>query len=140
MILVPVGMLAGLPANQVEAILLHELAHIRRHDYLTNLLQMFVEGVFFYHPAVWWITSVIRTERENFCDDVVVSTQEDAYGYASALTALESRRMAADHIAVAATGGNLEKRVRRLLALPEGPRAGMTPILSVVVLTVMLAG
>ena len=78
-ILVPVGLLAGLPAAQVEAILLHELAHIRRHDYLVNLLQMFVEGLLFYHPAVWWISAVIRAERENCCDDVVVATQGDAY-------------------------------------------------------------
>jgi GWxTD domain-containing protein len=140
MILIPVGVLAGLPAHQVEAILLHELAHIRRHDYLANLLQMFGEGLFFYHPAVWWISWVIRTEREDCCDDVVVATQKDAYGYASALTTLESRRMTADHVAVAATGGDLVKRIRRLLAIPEGPRAGMTPVLSVVVLTITPVG
>ena len=64
-ILIPVGMLAGLPAAQVEALLLHELAHIRRHDYLVNLLQVFVEGLVFYHPAVWWMSSVIRAEREH---------------------------------------------------------------------------
>ena len=55
-ILVPVGMLAGMPAAQAEAILLHELAHIQRHDYLVNLLQTVVEGFLFYHPAMWWIS------------------------------------------------------------------------------------
>ena len=74
-ILMPVGLLAGLPAGQVEAILLHELAHIRRHDYLVNLMQIVVEGLVFYHPAVWWISGVIRAERENCCDDLVVATQ-----------------------------------------------------------------
>ena len=64
-ILLPIGLLAGLPPAHVEAILLHELAHVRRHDYLVNLLQRFVEGLFFYHPAVWWISNVIRAEREN---------------------------------------------------------------------------
>ena len=85
----PVGLLAGLPAGQVEAILLHELAHIRRHDYLVNLMQIVVEGLVFYHPAVWWISGVIRGERENCCDDLVVATQGDALAYAAALTALE---------------------------------------------------
>ena len=74
-ILMPVGLLAGLPAGQVESILLHELAHIRRHDYLVNLLQTSVEGLLFYHPAVWWISGVIRAERENCCDDLVVATR-----------------------------------------------------------------
>ena len=77
-ILMPVGLLAGLPAGQVESILLHELAHIRRHDYLVNLMQIVVEGLVFYHPAVWWISGVIRAERENCCDDLVVATQGDA--------------------------------------------------------------
>ena len=76
-ILMPVGLLTGLPAGQIEAILLHELAHIRRRDYLVNLLQTFVEGLLFYHPAVWWISAVIRAEREHCCDDAVVSTQGD---------------------------------------------------------------
>ncbi len=139
-ILVPVGLLAGLPAGQVEAILLHELAHIRRHDYLVNLLQMFVEGLLFYHPAVWWISAVIRAERENCCDDVVVATQGDAYAYASALAALEERRTVAGEAVLASTGGSLVKRVRRLLAQPEGPRAGLTPVFSAVILTVTLVG
>jgi GWxTD domain-containing protein len=139
-ILLPLGLLAGLPAAQVEAILLHELAHIRRHDYLVNLAQMFVEGLLFYHPAVWWISAVIRAERENCCDDVVVATQGDAYGYASALAALEERRAAAGEAVLASTGGSLVKRIRRLLAQPEGPRAGLTPVFSAVILTVTLVG
>ena len=63
-ILMPVGLLAGLPAGQIESILLHELAHIRRHDYLVNLLQIVVESLVFYHPAVWWISGVSRRARE----------------------------------------------------------------------------
>jgi GWxTD domain-containing protein len=139
-ILLPVGLLAGLPAAQVEAILLHELAHIRRHDYLVNLVQMFVEGLLFYHPAVWWISAVIRAERENCCDDVVVATQGDAYGYAAALAALEERRAVSGDAVLAANGGSLVKRIRRLLAQPEGPRTGLSPVLSAVLLTVTLVG
>ena len=78
-ILMPIGLLAGLPAGQVEAILLHELAHIRRYDYLVNLAQVFVEGILFYHPAVWWISGVMRAERENCCDDAVISITGGAH-------------------------------------------------------------
>jgi bla regulator protein blaR1 len=72
-LLMPIGLLAGLPATQIEAILLHELGHIRSCDYLVNVWQRLVEGLLFYHPAVWWISRVIRTERENCCDDAVVT-------------------------------------------------------------------
>jgi len=138
-ILMPVGLLAGLPAGQIESILLHELAHIRRHDYLVNLMQIVVESLVFYHPAVWWISGVMRTERENCCDDLVVATQGDALGYAAALTALERSRGAARHAVLAATGGSLVKRVRRLLIQPEGPRAALTPVFSAAALTVTVA-
>ena len=138
-ILMPVGLLAGLPAEQIESILLHELAHIRRHDYLVNLLQIVVESLVFYHPAVWWISGVMRAERENCCDDLVVATQGDALVYAAALTALERNRGAVREAVLAATGGSLVKRVRRLLIQPEGPRATLTPVFSAAALTVTVA-
>ena len=138
-ILMPVGLLAGLPAGQIESILLHELAHIRRHDYLVNLLQIVVESLVFYHPAVWWISGVMRAERENCCDDLVVATQGDAFAYAAALTALEQNRGAVREAVLAATGGSLVKRVRRLLIQPEGPRAALTPVFSAAILTVTVA-
>ena len=74
-ILTPVGMLTAMPTGQVEAILLHELAHVKRRDYLVNILQTAVEGFLFYHPGIWWISSVIRSERENSCDDLVVAAR-----------------------------------------------------------------
>ena len=77
LILVPVGMLAGLPAAQVEALLVHELAHIRRHDYVVNLLQSVAEALLFYHPAVWWVSNEIRKERECCCDDDAVALTGD---------------------------------------------------------------
>jgi GWxTD domain-containing protein len=138
-ILVPVGLLAGMPAQQIEAILLHELAHVRRRDYLVNLMQTVVEGFLFYHPAVWWISGVIRTERENCCDDLVVSTSGDAHQYATALAALEQSRWAANTAVLAADGGNLMKRVRRLLYPLEAPRAALSPVLSAVILTITAA-
>ena len=99
--------------TQIESILLHELAHIRRHDYLTNTLQRCIEGLLFYHPAVWWISAVIRKEREHCCDDLAVSISGDAHEYARALAALEQNRFSP--AAVAATGGSLVKRIYRLL-------------------------
>jgi len=138
-ILLPVGMLAGMPASQVEAILLHELAHIRRHDYLVNLFQTVAEGFLFYHPAVWWISGVIRAERENCCDDLVVAANGNAPEYAAALTALEQSRWAAHDAALAATGGNLMKRIRRLLYPRENPRPALTPVVSAGILAIAAA-
>jgi len=128
-ILMPLGLLAGMPTDHLEAILLHELAHIRRRDYLVNLLQTVAENLLFYHPAVWWISGVIRAERENCCDDLVVAVRGDAHRYAVALTALESRRITGEP-ALAATGGDLMKRIHRLLDRPEPPHAALTPAFS----------
>src|SRR5258708_27188953 len=111
----PSGLLAGWPPGRIEAILLHELANIRRYDYLVNVLQRSVEGLLFYHPAVWRISRVIRTERENCCDDVVVAMSGNAHEYAVALAALEQNRWSGREPAVAATGGSLVKRIHRLL-------------------------
>ena len=136
-ILIPAGLLTGLPPEQVEAILLHELAHIRRHDYAVNVLQTLVEGLLFYHPAVWWVSGVIRAERENCCDDVVVAVVGDARGYAAALAELEWRRSVGQP-ALAARGGNLLRRIRRLLE-PEGPRSIAGPVLGAALLMASIA-
>jgi GWxTD domain-containing protein len=137
-ILAPVGLLAGLRTEQVEAILLHELAHIRRNDYLVNLVQSLVEGLLFYHPAVWWVSHVIRAERENCCDDIVVAMSGDARGYAATLAALEEGRCWREP-ALAATGGSLTRRIRRLLRRPEGPQAAMAPLFATGFLLVAVA-
>ena len=71
-ILLPVGLATSLPIDQVEAILAHEMAHIRRNDYLINLLKSLIEVVFFYHPVIWWISSTLETEREHCCDDITI--------------------------------------------------------------------
>jgi len=132
LILMPVGLLAGLPASQIEAILVHELAHIRRHDYLVNVIQRLAEGLFFYHPGVWWISRVMRTERENRCDDIVVSATGNAHEYATALAALEENRISVEESAIAATGGNLMKRIHRLLS-PKAPSGVWAPLLAVAI-------
>jgi bla regulator protein BlaR1 len=86
-ILVPLGLLAQLPAHQVETILLHELAHIRRNDYLANLLLHCTEAIFFFNPGIRWIASLIRREREACCDDVVLAGTTDRNSYFEALVA-----------------------------------------------------
>lgn len=129
-ILVPLGMLAGLPADQVESVLLHELAHIRRADYLVNMLQSAVEALLFYHPAVWWISKVIRNERENCCDDMVLAVQADAQVYATALLTIEQHRWRAPQPAVAANDGDLLRRIRRVLDRGDarGPSLPVIPV------------
>jgi uncharacterized protein (TIGR03435 family) len=143
MILLPVAAFAGLSPSQAEAILAHELAHIRRHDFLVNLLQTFAETILFYHPAVWWLSSRIRTEREHCCDLVALSVCGDAVSYAEALVELESWRTVQSRLAVAATGGTLLTRVRRLLGAPadDRPRAfGTLVVAGIVVLVICVAG
>lgn len=133
LILLPLGVLSGLSPVQIESILLHELEHIRRHDYLVNTLQRLIEGFFFYHPAVWWICSVIRAERENCCDDTVVAFNGKAREYASALAEMERNRCSVRQPAIAATGGNLMKRVRRLLD-PSKPKSAGSSFLAAILL------
>src|SRR3954468_20445066 len=124
-ILLPASALSGLNPHQLEAILAHELAHIRRHNYLVNLLQTVVETLLFYHPAVWWLSRRIRSERENCCDDLAVSLCGDPVTYARALADLESLRNPARRFVMAADGGSLVQRVRRLLGAPS--HAGRAP-------------
>ncbi len=130
-ILVPAGLLAGLPPQHLEAILLHELAHIRRFDYLVNLVQTLVESLLFYHPAVWWVSGRMRAERENCCDDMVVALHGDAREYAAVLVTLEERRSVGREPALAATGGELMLRIRRLLNQSDEPRSATALLLSV---------
>ncbi|HEX4771034.1 MAG TPA: M56 family metallopeptidase [Bryobacteraceae bacterium] len=113
-VLVPVCALSGLSAEQLEAVIVHELAHIRRLDCVINLVQIAAETLLFYHPAIWWVNRVIRNERENCCDDVSVEICGNATEYARALTILESARTTPTWV-LSATGGVLKSRVMRLL-------------------------
>src|SRR5262249_33339444 len=123
LILLPLTAMTGLAELQLQAILAHELAHIRRHDYLVNLLQTTVETILFYHPAVWWISHQIRIERENCCDDQAVEVCGDTVGYARALAQLEELRLQMPERAIAATVGTLLQRIQRLLEPEESKHA-----------------
>ncbi len=118
-ILLPASLATGLSSRQLEMLLVHELAHIRRMDYLVNLVQTLVETLLFYHPAVWYISRRIRLEREHCCDDVVLQICGDRETYAQALVACSGE---AAHFAVAASGGTLLTRLRRILGV-HAPRA-----------------
>ena len=116
-ILVPTSALTGLTPQQLEVLLAHELAHVRRHDYLVNVIQCVIETLLFYHPAVWWVSRRVRDEREHCCDDLAVQVCGDPELYVSALVGMERIRSAAPRLALAATGGggSLLHRVRRLI-------------------------
>lgn len=120
-IVLPLSMATYLSPAQVEGILLHELAHIRRHDYLVNLLQNVVETALFYHPAVWWVSAVVRREREHLCDDVAVAQMGDPVLYARALLFLEERRQI-PRPALSAKGGHLMNRIARILNPQPAPK------------------
>jgi beta-lactamase regulating signal transducer with metallopeptidase domain len=117
-VLIPASVLTGLPPSQLAAVLAHELAHVRRHDYLVNLLQTAVETLLFYHPAVWWMSAQVRRERENCCDDLAVAVCGDRLVYAHALANLEGLRAPASPLILAASGGSLVGRIRRLAGAP----------------------
>ncbi len=116
LILLPVGLVSGFSPRQVESILAHELAHIRRHDYLANLLQTLAEIVLFFNPAVWWISSLIRIEREHCCDDIAVDLTGDAVTFVKTLATLEEYRHTHTGLAIGFTGnkGSLLSRIQRL--------------------------
>ena len=114
-ILLPLGLLTGLPTVQIEAILLHELAHLRGRDFMINGLQRVAETILFYHPAVWWVSDQIRREREFRCDDLVVTVQGEGRSLAEALLTLAERQADLPPFALAADGGSLPHRIRRLL-------------------------
>jgi len=122
-ILLPASALTGLTTEQLDAILAHELAHIRRHDYLVNMLQTIVETLGFYHPAVWWVSLVTG----------------DRVRYARALTSMEEIRGRNSELAVTATGGNLFARIHRLIGRNSDEKTfGWIPAVTVILLLVAL--
>jgi bla regulator protein blaR1 len=120
-ILLPVAAINNLSIEQLEAILLHELAHIKRHDFLMNLFQTVVETVLFFNPFVWLISAVIRREREHCCDDLVVSSASNPLHYASALALLEDNRVHTNSLSLAATGNKnqLFNRIKRIMEMKK---------------------
>lgn len=126
-ILMPTTLITRLSSSEIEALLAHELAHIRRHDYAINLLQSVIESLLFFHPAVHWTSRRIREERERCCDDTVIAVLGDSLTYARALTMAEEYRTESLRFGLASNGGTLMSRIERLLqpeARPNGQRKG----------------
>jgi beta-lactamase regulating signal transducer with metallopeptidase domain len=131
----PLAMLTKLAPEQIEALIAHELAHIRRLDWVWNGLQCTIEALLFFHPGVWWLSRRVRIERELACDGLAAAACGDALVVAEALSALENLRSAAPRLALAANGGSLQQRVVHLLSAghPAGPRWGVAAGLAVLV-------
>jgi beta-lactamase regulating signal transducer with metallopeptidase domain len=115
-VLLPVTALTGLSEDQLQLVIVHELAHVQRLDPFVNVFQICVETVLFYHPAVWWLNRRIRAEREHCCDDLAVSVCGNPVEYARALTLMEEWR-SAPVLAMAANRGPLSERIFRVLGL-----------------------
>ena len=133
-ILLPVGLFSGLTPRQIEVLLLHELAHIRRNDFLINLLQSCIEVLFFYHPAIWWLGNRIRETREFCCDDIVIRMEKDPYLYAETLTQIPFNQYSLPKKLIMTAKqkpGLLSRRIFRLLGSDYKPsyRSGMPLIL-----------
>lgn len=146
MILLPASLASGLTLSQLEAILLHELAHVRRFDLAVNVFQRLAEAMLFFHPAVWWVSRCVSLERENACDDIVLNLDHERVQYADAL--LRVAELCANRgiertalAALAATGANVSqfrRRVLRLLGVAEQPSMRLSSF-SVLTSTLLMA-
>jgi beta-lactamase regulating signal transducer with metallopeptidase domain len=114
-VLVPASLASGMAPQLLEALLAHELAHVRRHDYLVNLVQSAIEILLFYHPAVWWLSHRIRVERELIADDLAASVLGEPRRLALALSELDLFQLSTPQLAHAAHGGKLMSRIKRLV-------------------------
>ncbi|GAB3325539.1 hypothetical protein GCM10027299_23770 [Larkinella ripae] len=144
-VLIPIGLLAGLSPRQVEAVLAHELAHIRRYDYLVNLMQSAVEIVLFFHPALWWLSARVREEREHCCDDLAIDVCGERASLAQALVFIEERRQAigtAPSLAMAfgARKQSFLQRVKRVIGVSDPLAANRPNGLLIAGCLVLLAG
>ena len=141
-ILLPIGLVNCLSPAEVEAVLAHELAHIARRDWLFNLLQAFIETLFYYHPAVWWMSHAIRRERENCCDDAALAATGNRLAFAKALVQVQEMAKPVPMLALGMSGSRrplLLERVRRVLNQPQQKSHIMEKFTATAILLVLLA-
>ena len=142
MVLFPIGLVNRLSPAEVEAVLAHELAHIARRDWIFNLLQSFVEALFYYHPAVWWVSAVIRSERENCGDDAALAATGSPLIFAKALVQVQELAIPAPRLALGIGGSSrrplLLERVRRILNQPQQKSQVMEKLTATAILLVLL--
>jgi beta-lactamase regulating signal transducer with metallopeptidase domain len=140
-VLLPISLMSRLDMQQVEAVLMHELAHIKRHDYFWNILQMVMETLLFFNPVAWWLSALIREEREHCCDDYVLRRTQKSLPYAHALLALEEYRISRYAATVALSGtqkNSLLNRIKRITAMKQN-KGNTQRILATVTVLVLLA-
>jgi beta-lactamase regulating signal transducer with metallopeptidase domain len=132
-VILPMSAVMGMPREELEAVMAHELGHIRRWDYVWNLMQTAVESVLFFHPAVWWLSSTVRERREVCCDEIAVECCAGAAVYARALLRLEEQRTVNLRMAMAlgGCGGSLLGRIRKVLGEDMAMESRMTSGVSV---------
>lgn len=130
-VLFPLSYASRLPAQQIEALMAHELAHIKRHDYLVNVLQNAVEAILFYHPVIWWISKVITHERECCSDEIALQLVSDKRLYIDSLVELAKLAIQPPQLAVAATGGSLKKRIERMVNYSSRASRSPTAVIGV---------
>ncbi|TLV02688.1 M56 family metallopeptidase [Dyadobacter luticola] len=140
-VLVPLGLLASLPAAQIEAILLHELAHIRRRDYLVNMMQIFCENVFFFNPAVLWISHLIKEEREHCCDDLAISVMQNKTSFIHALVSFQEYNVSASAFSMTFSKkrNHLLDRIKRIINNNNKPLDAMEKLFVTVSLVAVAA-
>jgi beta-lactamase regulating signal transducer with metallopeptidase domain len=141
-IIVPASAVLRLSSEELEAVLAHELGHIRRWDYVCNLMQITVESVLFFHPAVWWVSRTVRDRREVCCDEIAVASCADAVVYARALLRLEEQKVAELRFATALAGqrGSLLGRIEKVLGEDRPMVSGMTGGVRVMVAGAVVVG
>jgi TonB family protein len=139
-VLLPVSCLTGLSPEQIEAVLCHELAHVRRHDYLVSVIQSVIETILFYHPAVWWVSRQVRRERECCCDELAVAVGGDVLAYARALSFLEESRASFPEFVLGANGGVLKMRIKRILGSKRDAEGSPAAALVALAMIVAVAG
>ncbi|UYQ94283.1 M48 family metalloprotease [Chitinophaga horti] len=136
LILLPAAMVNNLSTDQLEAILLHELAHVKRHDYLLNIFQSIVETILFFNPFIWWISKNIQIEREHCCDDLVIASTVQPLHYAKALVALEEYRLTTNPMAMAIADNKqyLFHRIKRIMEMKTSHRSYSQQFLAVLII------
>ncbi len=142
-VLVPAGIFSNLSAAEVEAVLLHELAHIRRNDYFVNLIQRIAEMIFFFNPGFLWISSLLRSERENCCDDMVIVHTNDKERYVNALIRFREHMMQDSSYALGfpGQGKSLFHRIFRIVYSKNRSLSafeGVFAVMSILVCTTLL--
>ena len=141
MILLPFGLLNKLTQEEAEAVLAHEIAHILRQDYLFNIIQSIIEALFYYHPAVWWISSIIRNERESACDEMAIRMTGNAVNYAKALVAVQEITYYPASTAMAFAGSGKSQfmhRIERILNVQKHKRNHLEKIVTVLCTFILL--